>query len=168
MKTQIASEVLAQEVLRDLTSPAIHFDGCLLEQMAKEEGGFAVMAPSRRRKFQLPMASPVFFGITSEVNSGERESHHFHPHQVEIYVLIRGAFRMKTWLGFQEREFVLESPGDTVVVPPGSCHHLCEWLEPGVAYVFRSPNDITGEAAKILCDVAAHQDLKRDPVRMAA
>lgn len=63
---------------------------------------------------------------------------------------------MRTWLGLAHREFLLKA-GDALVVPPGSCHHLIEWTEPGVAYVVRSPNDITGEPAKILCDESKHR-----------
>jgi hypothetical protein len=128
------SEVLARNVLRDLASPAYHFEGGLLERTAKEQGGFAVMVPARRQLYQLPMGLAAFFGITCERNANE--SHHFHPHQVEVYLVMKGAHAL--------------------VVPPGSCHHLTEWIEPGVAYVVRSPNDITGEPAKILCDESKH------------
>src|SRR5262249_24952186 len=145
----LPSELLAQSVLRDLGAPAYHFDGGLLEQTAHEQGGFAVMVPARRQPFQLPMGLATFFGITCERNANE--SHHFHPHQVEVYLVMKGALRMRTWLGLAHKEFLLKA-GDALVVPPGSCHHLTEWIEPGVAYVVRSPNDITGEPAKILCD----------------
>jgi quercetin dioxygenase-like cupin family protein len=140
----------------------------LLEQTAQEKGGYAILVPAPRSPFQPPMASPLFFGITSEVTSGQRESHHFHPHQIEIYCLIKGGFRMRTWLGLQEREFVLRSPGDAIVVPPGCCHHLEEWLKPGVCYVFRSPNDVTGDAAKIQCDGSIHRFDMHETVKKAA
>jgi mannose-6-phosphate isomerase-like protein (cupin superfamily) len=150
-----ASERLADSVVCHLTSPAIHLDGGLLEETARERGGYAVLVPAPRFPFQPPLASPMFFGVTCEVNSDTRESHHFHPHQVEVYCVTKGLVRIRTWLGLFQRDFVLK-PGDALVVPPGSCHHLCEWIEPGVCYVFRSPNDITGDAAKILCDGSVH------------
>jgi hypothetical protein len=149
------SDDLTEAVLRDLASPAIHFEGRLLEQTAHELGGYALLVPAPRQAFQPPAASPLFFGVTCEINSDVRESHHFHPHQVEIYCVIKGLIRILTWRGVSYRDFVLRA-GDALVVPPGSCHHLCEWIEPGVCYVFRSPNDITGEAAKILCDGSIH------------
>lgn len=165
-KEELATKLLTQNVLRDLGSPAYHFDGRLLERTAKEQGGgFAVSVPARRQAFQLPVGLPEFFGITCELNPNE--SHHFHPHQVEIYCVIKGVVRMQTWLGLCHREFLLKA-GDVLVVPPGSCHHLCEWIEPGVAYVFRSPNDITGEAAKIQCDVSMHRQMEDDVILKAA
>ena len=147
------SERLAQSVLRELTSPAYYFDGGLLEEAAKEQGGFAIMVPARRQPFQLPMGLSLFFGVTCERNSSE--THHLHPHQVEVYFVIKGILRMHTWLGLAHKEFLLKA-GDALVVPPGSCHFLSEWIEPGLAYVVRSPNDITGEPAKILCDDSNH------------
>jgi mannose-6-phosphate isomerase-like protein (cupin superfamily) len=149
----LASELLAQSVLRGLAAPAYYFDGELLAQTAQEQGGFAVTVPARRQPFQLPMGLGAFFGITCERNANE--SHHFHPHQVEIYIVMKGVLRLETWLGLTHKEFLLQA-GDALVVPPGSCHHLTEWIEPGVAYVLRSPNDITGEAAKIVCDESKH------------
>ena len=128
-RRQLPSELLAQNVLRDLATPAYHFDGSLLEQTAKEQGGFAVMVPARRQPFQLPMGLAAFFGITCERNVNE--SHHFHPHQVEVYLVMKGALRMHTWLGLTHKEFLLKA-GDALVVPPGSCHHLTEWVEPEI------------------------------------
>jgi hypothetical protein len=146
---------LAEIVQQDVCTPAIHLQGSLLEETAHEKGGFGLLVPSPRHAFQPTFALPMFFGVTCEVNSEARESHHFHPHQVEVYCMAKGVVRMQTWLGLSEREFILRA-GDALIVPPGSCHHLCEWLQRGVCYVFRSPNDITGDAAKVQCD-ADHQ-----------
>jgi mannose-6-phosphate isomerase-like protein (cupin superfamily) len=148
-----ASEALASSVLSSLGEPATLFSGPLLEAIAKEEGGCGLDVPTPRRAFQRPMAGPIFIGVTCDANV--HESHHFHPHQAEIYCVVRGVVRMGTWLGRRQREFILKA-GDVLLVPPGSCHHLQEWIEPGLVYVFRSPNDITGDAAKIQCDGSIH------------
>lgn len=63
-RRKLASDLLAQNVLRTLAAPAYYFDGGLLEQTAREQGGFAVMVPARRQPFQLPMSLAAFFGIT--------------------------------------------------------------------------------------------------------
>jgi len=164
----LASDLLAETVLEQLTSPALCLPRQLLERTAREQGGgYAISVPARRQPFQLPQASPLFLGVTSELRSDERESHHFHPHNWEVYCLLTGSIRMKTFLGFCEKEFIL-NPGDILICPAGSCHHLCEWVEPGVCYVFRAPNDIIGEAAKIPCDGSIHRRKTQQVLHSAA
>lgn len=159
-KFALPSERLSRNLMRDLGSPAYHFDGELLSLTAQEQGGYAVMVPVRRSGFQLPISTPMFFGITSDLNTNE--THHYHPHQLEVYAVIRGVARMQTWLGLQHREFILKA-GDVLVVPAGTCHYL-SWIEPGgTAYVFRSHNFLTGDAAKVQCDESMHRQLEEAP-----
>jgi mannose-6-phosphate isomerase-like protein (cupin superfamily) len=153
------SEALADQVIRNLALPALPLKAELLEETARELEGTALLVPGPRLPFQPPWASPIFFGVATDANL-HRESHHFHPHQLEIYCLIKGAFKMRTWLGRREEDILLR-PGDVLLVPPGTCHHLYEWVEAGVAYVFRSPNDVTGDGvAKVQCDGLIHGDQK--------
>src|SRR5205823_4116044 len=105
----------------------------------KLKKGIAASVPVPGEPIQLPMAPTLFVGMTCDANP--HETAHRHPLQWEIYFVIRGTLRMLTWRG-TERQELLASAGDIILVPPGTCHLVAEWPVPGICYVARAPNDI--------------------------
>jgi mannose-6-phosphate isomerase-like protein (cupin superfamily) len=72
---------------------------------------------------------------------------------VEAYFPVRGQMRIACWRGTRHEEYVV-GVSDILVVPAGTWHHVLGWVTPGVAYVVRGPNDLMGDAAKIVWDDA--------------
>lgn len=146
------SDTLTKLVMSQLSEPAILFPGKWIERTMEELcTGIPLAHLAPYKKFTLPFAPPFMIGTTYYGN--RNESKHLHPQQFEAYIPVKGTLRVACWYGLDSREYLL-GPGDLLLVPPG-CWHYVDWVLPangqpeGWCWVIKSPNNLTGMAAKI-------------------
>ena len=146
-ETLKASEELATHIQDRLTHPAIVFPGILIHETMKElQSGIPIIHQAPWHEFQVPYALGFFLGATYDGNPNE--VWHIHPAQAELYVPVKGLLQVECSFGRSFDKYLV-SPADALLIPPGRWH-FARWVEPGWCWVVKAPNDLQGDAAKLV------------------
>ena len=132
-------KVLTENMISQLPFVAYHVPGTEIEEAVAERGSIPLFAWDLFEDCPwLPPFDPGMFVGAARHDNG-KEVLHTELRGIELYLGMRGAFRMECQLGRVLRDYVVR-PGDILAIPAGTDHHLTEWLEkPGLVYVFRTP-----------------------------
>jgi len=143
----LPSRTLARHVQMSLSHPAIVFPASLVQQtMDQLKTGIPLIHVAPYQEFQVPYSLDFFLGATYHGNPNETE--HLHPAQAELYIPVKGTLQVKCSYGLNSAEYLVQA-GDVLLVPPGRWHFV-HWAEPGWCWVVKGPNNLTGDAAKVI------------------